>query len=170
MTNTDGVVNIKINGGNFKNAWSINQSAMGASNNMPASCTLDFSGWTGDTLGLAYANGVVTDITDIKYPAGVTVEQLNELLKNAPVVDETEAETEANVDETKPAETQTTETKATEDDETSAPVVDETSAPVVDDSSDEGGSNMTVIIIAIVAVVVIAGVVVGIVLGKKKKN
>ncbi|MBQ4116867.1 MAG: hypothetical protein IJD37_05775 [Clostridia bacterium] len=170
MTNTDGTVKMTINGGNFKNAWSINQSAMGAANNMPAACSVDFSGWKGDTLGLAYANGVITDITDIKYPAGVTADQLAEALKNAPV-DEPETDepdtAEPGTAETKAPETSAPKTEAPDDEETKAP---ETSAPVIDDGANEGGSNTTLIIIIVVAVVVVAGVVVGIVLSKKKKK
>lgn len=163
MKNTDGIVKIVINGGNFKNVWSINQVALGHTNNPPAASSIDFSGWKGELLDLAYANMAITDITDVKYPEGVTADQLEQLIKNS-VATETVPATDNNTEETKPAES-----TPAKDEETKAPVVDETKAPVIDDGG-EGGSNMTIIIIAIVAVVVIAGVVVGIVLGKKKKK
>ena len=164
MTNTDGTVKMTINGGNFKNGWSINQAAMGATNNMPASCSVDFSGWKGEKLDLAYAFGLITDITEVKLPEGVTADELNKLLLENPVVEETEAP-ETNAPETKAPETQKQE-EATKAPETNAP---ETKAPVVENEGEEKGGNMTLIIIIVVAVVVIAGVVVGIVLGKKKK-
>ncbi len=167
FVNTDGIVNIKINGGDFKNAWSINQVATGAKNNLPAACTVDFSGWTGDVLGLAYANVAITDITDIKLPEGVTAAQLQEAIDNAPIddpIDEPADTTDAN-------EPDATEPEATKPAATVAPDVEETKAPVViDDDGEEGGNNTTLIIIIVVAVVVIAGVVVGIVLAKKKKK
>ncbi len=159
MLNTDGKVTLKINGGDFAGAWSINNAVAGATNNMPALSVLDFSGWTGELSDLANAYGVIaTEFSEIKLPAGVTAEQVLAAATTATEPADTEpAET--------PAETTPAETPA----ETKAPVVDETNAPVVDDG-EEGGSNMTIIIIAIVAVVVIAGVVVGIVLAKKKKS
>lgn len=170
MLNTDGVVNLKINGGDFKNAWSINQASMGATNNMPASCTVDFSGWTGEKVDLAFAHSVITDITDIKLPAGVDASEFQALIDSYKPAETQPTETTPAATtpaETTPAATTPTATEPeVDEDETKAP---ETSAPVVDDG-EEGGSNMTVIIIAIVAVVVIAGVVVGIVLGKKKKS
>ena len=82
MLNTDGVVNIKINGGDFKNAWSISNVAIDATNNMPASCTVDFSDWTGKMIDLAFANKIVVGIDDIKYPTGVTADNLVELIEN----------------------------------------------------------------------------------------
>ncbi|MBQ4116707.1 MAG: hypothetical protein IJD37_04960 [Clostridia bacterium] len=167
MNNTDGIVNIKINGGDFKNAWSINQASMGAANNMPAACTVDFSGWTGEKVDLAFAHSVITDITDIKLPAGVDASEFQALIDSYKPA-ETEPE-ETTPPATTPAESTPAATTPTatepDDEETKAPA---TAAPVVDDG-EEGGSNMTVIIIAIVAVVVIAGVVVGIIVSKKKK-
>ncbi len=83
MTNADGTALITINGGNFIDMWSINQSAMGATNNLPAACTLDFTGWTGDDINLAYAVGVITDITDVKLPEGKTADYLANVLATA---------------------------------------------------------------------------------------
>ena len=166
LLNTDGIVTFKINGGDFKNAYSINQAAVNMANNMPAKASVDFSGWTGDKLALAYANTLITDITDIKYPAGVTADELAKILEDAPV--ETEPE------ETTPAETEPEETKAPEtQDETKAPETqDETKAPetqaVAPGNDNESSDSTVIIIVAVVAVVVIAAVVVAIVLKKKK--
>ncbi len=82
MLNTDGIVNITINGGDFKNAGSISNVAIDATNNMPASCTVDFSDWTGKMIDLAFANKSVVGIDDIKYPTGVTADNLVELIEN----------------------------------------------------------------------------------------
>ncbi|MBQ4116708.1 MAG: hypothetical protein IJD37_04965 [Clostridia bacterium] len=82
MLNTDGKVMLKINGGDFKNAYAINQAAFAATNNLPAECTVDFSDWTGKKIDLAFANSIIADITDVKYPAGVTAEELKGLIEN----------------------------------------------------------------------------------------
>ena len=165
MVNTDGKVTLKINGGDFKNAWSINNATAGCTNNLPAVSILDFSGWTGELSDLANAYGVVTEFSEIIFPAGVTGDQVLAAATTATEPEETPAETPA---ESTPAEStpEATTPAATEEEESKAPA---TAAPVVDDGADEGGSNMTIIIIAIVAVVVIAGVVVGIIVSKKKK-
>ena len=170
MLNTDGVAKITINGGDFKNAWSINKSAMGASNNLPASCSIDFSGWTGDKLGLAYANSIITDITDIKYPDGVTADELHKLIENAPVDTEAE-ETEAEVEETK---AEVEETKA-EVEETKAEVeetkaeVEETKAETPDTTDENGGGSNVIVIVAICVAVIVVAVAVIVIATKKKK-
>ncbi len=158
LSNTDGIVTIRISGGDFKNAYSINQAAMNMTNNPPAKASIDFSRWKGDTLGLAYASALITDITEIKYPAGVTADVLAKAIENAP------AETEP--EETEAPETQATETQAAE---TEAPVTQapETQAPSSDGEGESGNSSV-IIIVAIAAVIVIAAVVVAIVLKKKK--
>ncbi|MBR5321931.1 MAG: hypothetical protein IKU48_00085 [Clostridia bacterium] len=154
LMNTDGKVTLKINGGDFSDAWAINDATAGCANNMPAVSILDFSGWTGELSDLANAYGVVTEFSEIKLPAGVTGGQVLVAATTATELAETELEV------TTPIETASAVTEA-EDVETSA---SETEAPVVD-----GGANMTIVVIAIVAVVVIAGVVVGVILAKKKK-
>lgn len=171
LTNLDGIVNITISGGNFKNAWSINQSAVGALNNMPAKTTLDFSGWTGDKLGLAYANTLVTDITDIKYPDGVTAEELQKILETAPADDPAEDTQPA---ETKPSEPQATEPQSTTPAATSPtaqPTTPVTSAttptPTTPSEEENSGSNIGLIVGIIVGIVVIA--VVAVIIIKKKK-
>ncbi len=172
MVNTDGKVNLKINGGDFAGAWSINTATAGHTNNPPAVSVLDFSGWTGELSDLANAYGVVSEpFSEMKFPAGVTGDQV---LAAATTATEAPAATDAPVATDAPAATDApvaTEAPATEAPATDAPAANETEAPdaTTPDADDEGGSNMTIIIIAIVAVVVIAGVVVGIVLAKKKK-
>ncbi len=163
MVNTDGIVNIKINGGDFKNAWSISQAPMGSSNNLPAVCTLDFSGWTGDKLSLAYADALVTDITDIKYPEGVTKADLTAALADAPKDTEPPATEPAKPEDTsKPEESETKK----QDDVTKVP---ETKEPTTStEPGDDEGSDLGLIIGIVAAVVVIAAVVVVIVMKKKK--
>jgi hypothetical protein len=164
MTNTDGIVKITINGGDFKNAWSIAPASMGAQNNLPALTTVDFSGWTGEKLALAYADNVVMDITDVKYPAGVTKADLQALIANATPTTVAPETTVAPVETQKPAE----ETKAPAVEETKAPAVEETkdTTPVTPDD-EKGGSNIGLIIGIVAAVVVIA--VIAVVVLKKKK-
>ena len=176
MTNTDGIAKIKINGGNFINAWSINQSAMGAINNMPADCSVDFSEWKGDDLNLAFAFGVITDITNIKLPEGKTAEYLQEIVKNY-VPEETEPEeTEPEATEpeaTDPAESQPAE--ATDPVEETEP---EASTPSEGENEGEGedkadekeeGGNGWILWVAIAAGVVVVAAIIVVVL-KKKKN
>ena len=160
LVNTDGTVDIIINGGDFSECWSINQSFENAPNNLPAISILDFSEWSGSKEGLAQAYSVVTDFTEVKLPNGMTEDKLLELVEK-----------------------KETETIAPE--ETEAPVGDdsqETEAPKNDDGNDKpsgavdvegngGSSNTTLIIVIIVAVVVVAGfgTAILIVLTKKKK-
>ncbi|MBR5314365.1 MAG: hypothetical protein IKU45_03005 [Clostridia bacterium] len=161
MLNKDGQVVFKINGGDFSTCWSINDCVDGCTNNPPAFSVLDFSGWKGDLGGLAQAYGVVTTFTNIKFPSGVTEEQL---LAAFPSGDETDA---SDADET---------ADIAGDEENDASDGDEKNE---DDKKDNtavgvngnGGSNMGLIIGIVAGVVVIAAViVVVIVLGKKKKD
>ena len=167
--NTDGTVNIKINGGDVRNCWSINESAMGFSNNPPAFSTLDFSGWKGDLVDLAFANLVVTDFTEIKYPDGVTAEQLSQM-ELPEVVPETEPAEDDEKDtqpaDTKPADTKPADTKPAEvtekEDETEI-----TPTGPKDDNNSKGISPIIYVVIGVIAVAIIAVVVV--LLLKKKK-
>lgn len=170
MLNTDGLVNLKINGGTFTNGWSINQAAMNATNNMPAKTTLDFSGWNGDKLQLAYAFNLVTDITDIKLPAGVTADELVKLAQDTPPG----SNTEDNVPEETTAPATQPSAAATEADETEAKATEaekqETNAPETTvaptENSNNSGNLLTIILI--IAIVILAAVVI-ILLVKKKK-
>ncbi|MBR5322712.1 MAG: hypothetical protein IKU48_04130 [Clostridia bacterium] len=165
MLNEDGIVSISISGGDFSNAYSICQAPMNMTNNLPARAAIDFSRWKGDTLALAYANVLVSDITEIRYPAGVTADKLLKALEEASAATEPADSEEATQP---PVEDQTPD--ATEG-VTQDPVADEkapetqVTAPDVDDNN--SGSTAVIIIVAVVAVV-IAGVVVAIVLKKKK--
>ena len=157
---TDVIVTFKINGGDFSITYSINQSEASADNNTPAKVSIDFSGWTGEKRALAFANTLITDITDIKYPEGITVDELTKILEEP----EETTPVETQPEETAPAETQE-ETKAPEtQEETKAP---ETQA-VAPGNDNESGDSTVIIIVAVVAVVVIAAVVAAIVLKKKK--
>ena len=174
MLNTDGVVNIKINGGNFANAWSINQASMGATNNMPASCTVDFTGWTGEDVQLGFANAIITDITDVKLPEGKTAEYLQGLV-DAYKPEETEPEeTEPEATEpeaTDPAESQPAEaTDPVEETEpeASTPSEGENEGEDKADEKEEGG-NGWILWVAIAAGVVVVAAIIVVVL-KKKKN
>ena len=163
MENTDGIVKITINGGDFKNAWSIAQASMGAQNNRPAVTTLDFSGWTGDKLGLAYASAIITEITDVKYPAGITKADLEaELAKATPTTEAPETTTAPT-----PAGTEKPEDKETAKpaEKTEAPETKDNTPVTPDD--EKGGMNIGLIIGIVAAVVVIA--VIAVVVLKKKK-
>ena len=167
MINADGKVTLKINGGDFTNAWSINNATAGCSNNLPAVSVLDFSGWTGDLGGLAAAFGVVTEFSEIKFPEGVTKDQVIAAFGTAttaePAVEETEEpkeeETKAEVEETK---AEVEETKA-EVEETKASETEGTT-----DTEKEDGSNIGLIIGIVVAVVAVVVIVVVIATKKKK--
>ena len=167
MLNADGQAVVKINGGDFTNAWSINSVVEGFKNNAPASSILDFSGWTGDISGLAAAFGVVTEFSKIVFPEGITQQMVIDAYANitqAPEVEETEEpkeeETKAEVEETK---AEAEETKA-EVEETKAPETEGTTAP----EKEEGDSNIGLIIGIVVAVVAVVVIVV-VVATKKKK-
>ena len=83
VMNKDGVVMFKINGGDFKEAWVLEPVISGYINNAPTGRLLDFSGWTGDKEGLAaaykLASEAATEFTNIKFPEGVTAEELASL-------------------------------------------------------------------------------------------
>ena len=161
MLNTDGVVKLNINGGDFTNAWSINTASTGYQNNGPALATIDFTGWKGDITALAKAFGAITDFEDIKLPIGVTQQQLLDALKAA----------ETTVPATTAPETTAAPDKETEKapEATKAPEVEETKANTpVETPDEEGGSNIGLIIGIVAAVVVIAAILL-VVLKKKKK-
>jgi len=171
MLNADGTATLKINGGNFANAWSINNAVAGCTNNMPAVSILDFSGWTGDLAGLAYAVAVVTEFSEIKFADGLTIEKV---LEN--YVEPTEpAETEPEATEpeaTTPAESQPAE--ATDPVEETEP---EASTPSEGENEGEGedkadekeeGGNGWILWVAIAAGVVVVAAIIVVVLKKKK--
>ncbi|MBR5314802.1 MAG: hypothetical protein IKU45_05275, partial [Clostridia bacterium] len=83
VMNRDSVAVLKINGGDFKEAWTMEPVISGYINNAPAGRLLDFSGWTGDKEGLAaaykLASEAATGFTNIKFPEGVTAEELASL-------------------------------------------------------------------------------------------
>ncbi len=170
MTNEDGTVDLVINGGDFKNAWSINHMAETRANYAPMYSILDFSGFTGDKMALASAFAIVTEgFNEIKLPEGVTQEELVELALQIEKDKETETEEQ---DETSVPDADDT-TKAPDgEDATKAPVTtakpDTTSPETTDPANDGGNGDMTLwIIIGVVAVVVVAAVV-AVVLIKKK--
>ncbi len=168
LTNTDGTVTIKINGGDFKQVWSINDQDITNTGNAPAFSSVDFSGWTGEKLELAYAVAMVTEFKEVKLPEGMSVEELKKLAEDHPPVipEDTDEVTLPPVsdDTTKAPEVEDT-TKApvtTAKPETTSP---ETTAPANDGGN---GGDMTLwIILGVVAVVAVAAVVV-VVLMKKK--
>ena len=169
MINEDGKVTLTINGGNFANAWSINNATAGCTNNMPAVSVLDFSGWTGDLAGLAYAVSVVTEFSEIKFADGLTVEKV---LEN--YVEPTEpAETEPEATEpeaTTPAESQpadATDPVEETEPEASAPSEGENEGEDEADEKEEGG-NGWILWVAIAAGVVVVVAIIIVVLKKKK--
>ncbi|MBR5314989.1 MAG: hypothetical protein IKU45_06220 [Clostridia bacterium] len=161
MTNREGIVNIRINGGDFSSTWSLSPAALGHTNNPPAAAILDFTGWTGELASLASAYSVAnmaeTPFTNIKLPEGVSAEDLQGAAAETTVA-QTDAPSVA--------------------DTTIGGVIIGTVAPENTDEpdaavgvgGDNGGMNLGLIIaIAAGAVVVIAAVVVVIVVSKKKK-
>lgn len=70
--NSDGTVNIVINGGNFELAWSINESSKGATNNLPKESVVDMSAWHDHLYNMAAAIVVCTDVDVVYVPYGVT--------------------------------------------------------------------------------------------------
>ena len=173
MLNTDGTVKIIIKDGDFRNAWSINNAAMGYTNNAPAIAELDFSAWTGELYQLGFAKNVITEgFTEVKYPAGVTEQQIADAVANAP-----DAPTPI---DTEPVETEPTTPDATEPvADVTEPVADATEPQKDDEKESEtvpennnggnGGINPVIFIVIGIVVVVAVVVVLVIVLGKKKK-
>ena len=90
MLNSDGILKFVINGGNFKKAGSISDFAVGARNNPPAVSTVDFGGWMGNVVGLAYAYRSVGTIWNIKLPSNITPIMLRTLLETQTVESATE--------------------------------------------------------------------------------
>ena len=165
--NDNAEVHIKINGGKFRNAWSINDSYAGCSNLVPAVSHLDFSGWKGELEELAAAFSVVTTFTQISLPEGVTEDKLVEIAESL-------------VEETEPEETEPTTPDATEPTaDATEPVADATEPQKDDEKESEtvpennnggnGGINPVIFIVIGIVVVVAVVVVLVIVLGKKKK-
>ncbi|MBR5314386.1 MAG: hypothetical protein IKU45_03110 [Clostridia bacterium] len=76
MMNKNGIAQLRINGGDFSNTWTLEPVKVGFTNNPPAGSPLDLSGWTGDTASLAklykLAQEAEMKFTSIKLPAGVT--------------------------------------------------------------------------------------------------
>lgn len=162
MMNTDGVVNIKINGGNFVNAWSINKAALGATNNMPAKVTLDFSSWTGDSLGLTFAYSLITDITDVILPANIPVCYLTLPAETTQATTPETTQPQVTTEETQTADSATDGNDSTKSPETNA-------AAITPDKADgSGGSPIAIIVIIVIAFVAIAAVAVVITKNKKK--
>ena len=163
MNNTDGVANITINGGDFRNCWSLAPTAPGFTNNAPASSILDLSGFKGDQMSLARAYAVATEaeipFTTIKLPDGVTADQLLDLA----------AQTETDAPET--GDNSNTDIGVVTNDANDGS--DDTTKATGNNKVDvkDDGSNLGLIIgIVAGAVVVIAAVVVVIIMSKKKKS
>lgn len=171
FVNDDATVDIVINGGDFKDAWSICGYAPGVKNNVPASSLLDLSGYTGDKTALAQAFAVSADFTTVKLPENVTEAELIDL-----VAKETEPEATTPA-ETEPAPSETVKQteKADKVTEKAEPVESVPSNNIQNGTQNDGQSSdslMTVLIIVIiVAVVVIGGLgaAIIVILLKKKK-
>ena len=166
MTNTDGTVDIVVNGGDFTNCWSISGIAPTMQNNAPASAILDLSSFNGDKASLASLFVVAVDFDSVKLPAGVTETELVDL---AGKQTEAPATTVAPVETTKAPETEKPKETAKEthkqNDETDGN--DDVVAPAEPD-----GMMSVLIVVIIVAVVVIGGMgtVIIILLAKNKKK
>lgn len=157
----DVVVAFKINGGDFTYACSINQADVLDETNTPAKASIDFSGWTGEKRALAYANDIITDITEIIYPEGVTADELAEILEQP----EETTPVDTQPEETTPVETEEEATNAPAGEESTKAPANETVAP---DSDNESGNSTVIVIVGVVAVVVIAAVVAAVAIKKKK--
>ncbi len=174
MTNTDGTVDVIINGGDFSEAWSICKTAPSISKNAPALSVLDFSGFTGETKDLARAFAVSLDFDTVKLPEGVTEADLLAMVDKDAIPETAAPETAA--PETKAPETQAV--TSVVDDESPADIetdkVDEEEEKdnTVPNDTQESSSNLTLILIIVIvaAVVVLGGLGVAIIvlLAKKK--
>ena len=167
MYNKEGIVTLRINGGDFSKAWSISPTTPGYTNNAPAAGLLDFSGWTGDKAALAVAYNLATTtantpFTTIQLPSGVTAEELQGMASQT----------------TPPAGDGTTAPSG--DGEATAPPTnaiiiggnestpEETDSAV--DVNDGGDSNiLLIVLIAVGALVLVAAAVIIVLLLKKKK-
>ncbi len=155
VLNERGQAVLKINGGDFKDAWFIQSAAPSHLNFAPAISILDLSGWKGTDDGLKTLYSHVQEgFTQVKLPDGV-----NEADLKAPVV-----ETTAPPADTTPIATLTpganNNTPGNDKKPGAAVGVDE-----------EGGVNIVLIIIIAVAVLVVAAVVVvAVVMIKKMKK
>ncbi|MBE6718498.1 MAG: hypothetical protein E7574_04520 [Ruminococcaceae bacterium] len=164
LTNADGRVTIKINDGIFKDLFSIAEVQPEHTNNAPAVSVLDLSGFKGEKIQMAYILDVMETFKEVKLPAGVTEQELADLL--AAVPPETDAPvTDAPVTDAPATDAPATDAPATQKPATQKPAT----TPAPTDNGEEGGEFPTaIVIIAAVAVVAIAAVVVVIVLKKKK--
>lgn len=172
MTNTDGTVDLIINGGDFSEAWSICEAAPSMANNTPALSILDYSGYTGEKADLARAFAISLDFDTVKLPAGVTEAELIALAGDAMAPETTVPETKAPETVETQASTSVVDDESPADDENDKNNEGEKQDAVPDDSA-EGSINLTlVLIIVIVAAVVVLGglgVAIIVLLAKKKK-
>ncbi len=166
----NGKATLKINGGDFSYAWSINDADAACAGNLPGYSLLDVTGWKGDKTNLAYVYALTTVFSEVKLPEGTDTDELVSIYQKA---EEAKATATEEDDETSAPDAEDT-TKAPDgEDTTKAPVTTakpettspETTAPVKD--GDNGGDMTLWIIIGVVAVVVVAAVV-AVVLMKKK--
>ena len=76
MLNTNGQATLKINGGDFKDCWSVRGIAEGYLNNAPAMSILDLSGFKGDKENLATIYNLSAEFKQVRLPEGVNEAEL----------------------------------------------------------------------------------------------
>lgn len=171
MTNSDGTLDIVINGGDFSNAWSLSECAPGFRNNAPATVTLDFMNYTGDSAALSQILDLIPagDFEDIKIP--------DSFKYIPPQVVDTEPEATRAVETPKETEGATdSETTVAEDGDESASAPTDNEDPAESDSEkvdkEPEGSDalMITLIIVIVVSVAIIGTLSAIIFIKLKKK
>ncbi|MBQ7968509.1 MAG: hypothetical protein IJ292_01640 [Clostridia bacterium] len=157
MLNRDGVLMLRINGGDFTKAWSIESVKPEYSNNLPYLRVIDFSGWKGEKAALAKAYSLAkkseTEFTSIKLPSGVTEAELEQLA--AQTTPATQGSTNSSGGNKKPIKD-----------------FNDYLNDAKDNNDENKGGNLGLIIGIVAGVVVLVAVVVVVVvvLGKKKKT
>lgn len=170
MLNKDGVCTIKINGGEFKNCWTLSPVTEGYLNNAPAASLLDFSGWKGEEASLAAAYNLAKNagFTSIKLPEGADADKLAAMTV-APATEDLTPVTlpSGNGNETAAPGGNGGIIIGGDDDETTP---ESTGTSNVDVNDDKGGMSMGLILGIVGGVVVIALIVVIAVMASKMKK
>ena len=167
FSNREGIATLRINGGDFKDAWVISPVTEGNMGNAPAASLLDLSGFKGDNAQLAkvYSLAANAGFTSIKLPDGVNADQLAQI---TPPVSATTPSGNGGTTITPEGDNNGQGGIIIGGDDAESTYDKQNGGKV--DIDGESGNNMMLIVVIIAAVVIVALVVVIIVILSKNKK